>query len=81
MLAMSCAESASHWGGTMRRESSAYVTADYAIKYQAGERAVDSGGIATHVLVKEQGRWKIRHSMTAARRRAPGGAVRQRPGR
>ncbi|HKW00013.1 MAG TPA: nuclear transport factor 2 family protein [Vicinamibacterales bacterium] len=55
-------------------ESAAYVTADYTIKYQAGERAVDSGGIATHVLVKDQGRWKIRHSMTAARRRAPGGA-------
>ena len=53
-------------------ESAAYVTADYTIKYQAGERAVDSGGIATHVLVKDQGRWKIRHSMTAARRRAPG---------
>lgn len=55
-------------------DSAAYVTADYAIKYKAADRAVDSGGIATHVLVKEQGTWKIRHSMTAARRRAPGGA-------
>jgi uncharacterized protein (TIGR02246 family) len=55
-------------------ESAAYVTADYAIKYRSGERAVDSGGIATHVLVREQGQWKIRHSHTAARRRAPGGA-------
>ena len=55
-------------------ETAAYVTAEYAIKYQAGERNVDSGGIATHVLVKEQGQWKIRHSHTAARRRAPGGA-------
>ena len=54
-------------------DSAAYVTADYMIKYQSGERAVDSGGIATHVLVKEQGQWKIRHSHTAARRRAPGG--------
>jgi uncharacterized protein (TIGR02246 family) len=53
--------------------SAAYVTADYVIKYKTGERAVDSGGIATHVLVREQGQWKIRHSMTAARRRAPGG--------
>lgn len=53
-------------------DSAAYVTADYAIKYQSGERSVDSGGIATHVLVKEQGQWKIRHSHTAARRRAPG---------
>lgn len=54
-------------------DSAAYVTADYAIKYKMGERAVDSGGIATHVLVKEQGAWKIRHSHTAARRRAPAG--------
>ena len=54
-------------------DSAAYVTADYAIKYQAGERVVDSGGIATHVLVKDQGQWRIRHSHTAARRRAPGG--------
>ena len=57
----------------MLGDSAAYVTADYTIKYQAGERAVDSGGIATHVLVKEQGRWQIRHSMTAARRRPAGG--------
>lgn len=53
--------------------TAAYVTADYAIKYTAGERNVDSGGIATHVLVKEDGQWKIRHSMTAARRRPAGG--------
>ena len=53
-------------------EASAYVTADYAIKYKSGDRVVDSGGIATHILVKDQGTWKIRHSHTAARRRAPG---------
>lgn len=57
----------------MLGDTAAYVTADYTIKYQAGDRAVDSGGIATHVLVKDQGQWKIRHSHTAARRRAPGG--------
>jgi len=57
----------------MLGDSAAYVTADYSIKYKSGDRAVDSGGIATHVLVKEQGAWKIRHSHTAARRRAPGG--------
>ena len=56
----------------MLSDSSAYVTADYTIKYKTGDRAVDSGGIATHVLVKEQGAWQIRHSHTAARRRAPG---------
>jgi len=54
-------------------ETAAYVTADYTIKYKTGDRVVDSGGIATHVLVKEGGAWKIRHSHTAARRRAPGG--------
>ena len=59
----------------MLGDSAAYVTADYTIKYKTGDRAVDSGGIATHVLVKEQGAWKIRHSHTAARRRAPGGVT------
>jgi uncharacterized protein (TIGR02246 family) len=53
----------------MLGESAAYVTADYSIKYKSGERSVDGGGIATHVLVKEQGQWKIRHSQTASRRR------------
>ena len=57
----------------MLGESAAYVTADYTIKYKVGERAVDSGGIATHVLLKEGGQWRIRHSMTAARRRPAGG--------
>ena len=58
-------------------DTSAYVTTDYAIKYKVGERQVDSGGIATHVLVKEDGVWKIRHSQTAARRAPPrGGGLR-----
>ena len=57
----------------MLGNSAAYVTGDYSIKYKTGDRAVDSGGIATHVLVKEQGAWRIRHSHTATRRRAPGG--------
>lgn len=51
----------------------AYVTADYSIKYTTGDRKVDSGGIATHILVRESGAWKIRHSQTAARRRPAGG--------
>lgn len=55
--------------------NAAYVTAEYSIKYQTGERQVDSGGIATHILIKEDGRWRIRHSQTAARRRAPGGGA------
>ena len=57
----------------MLGDGAAYVTADYSIKYTSGERSVDSGGIATHVLVRDQGQWKIRHSHTAARRRPAGG--------
>jgi uncharacterized protein (TIGR02246 family) len=54
----------------MLGDAAAYVTASYSIKYTMGERDVDSGGIATHVLVKEDGTWRIRHSQTAARRAA-----------
>jgi len=60
--------------GHLLGESSAYVTAEYSIKYKARERNVDIGGIATYVLVREQGRWKIRHSHTAARRTPQRGA-------
>ncbi len=51
----------------------AYVTADYSIKAKTGERLVDSGGLATFVLSKNAGGWKIRHTATAARRRPAGG--------
>jgi uncharacterized protein (TIGR02246 family) len=54
-------------------DAAAYVTAEYTLKYQNGDRTVDTGGIATHVLVREQGQWKIRHSHTATRRRPAGG--------
>jgi len=57
----------------MLGDSAAYVTSDYTIKYKTGDRNVDGGGIATHVLVKEQGQWKIRHSHTASRRRPAAG--------
>ncbi len=53
----------------------AYVTADYTIKAKMGERALDSGGLATFVLSKVGGTWKIRHTSTAARRRPAGGDV------
>ena len=54
-------------------EAAAYATADYTLKATSGERTIDSGGIATYVLIREQGQWKIRHSHTAARRRPAGG--------
>lgn len=51
----------------------AYITADYTIKAKMGDRALDSGGIATFVLSKDATGWKIRHTSTAARRRPAGG--------
>lgn len=52
--------------------SAAYATARYTLKAQMGERAIDSGGLATYVLVKDAaGAWKIRHSHTSARARRP----------
>lgn len=56
---------------------SAYVTSEYSLKATIGARDVDSGGLETLVLVQDgTGAWKIRHSHTSARRRAPaaGGA-------
>ncbi len=50
----------------------AYVTAEYTIKAKTGERLMDSGGLATFVVSKDAGGWKIRHTMTAARRRPAG---------
>jgi uncharacterized protein YcnI/ketosteroid isomerase-like protein len=51
--------------------SAAYVTAKYTLKAQMGERAVDSGGLATHVLIRDGSAWKIRHSHTSSRPRRP----------
>jgi hypothetical protein len=46
---------------------SAYAVSTYSLKAKMGERAVDSGGLETLVLVKgDDGRWKIRHSHTPA---------------
>lgn len=55
---------------------SAYVTSEYSLKAKVGERAVDSGGLETLVLIRDAaGAWKIRHAHTSARRRPqPGGA-------
>lgn len=54
----------------------AYVTSEYALKAKMGARDVDTGGLETLVLVQDAtGAWKIRHSHTSARRRAPAGAL------
>lgn len=50
----------------------AYVTATYSLKAKMKERDVDSGGLATYVLIKDSdGTWKIRHSHTSSRPRRP----------
>jgi uncharacterized protein (TIGR02246 family) len=51
----------------------AYVTADYSLGRTADGRQVTSGGLATYVLIRQEGRWIIRHSHTSARRRPAGG--------
>lgn len=52
--------------------SAAYATAKYSLKAQMGERAIESGGLATYVLIKDgSGAWKIRHSHTSSRPRRP----------
>ena len=58
----------------------AYVTADYTIKAKTGDRVTDGGGLATYTLTKDAGAWKIRHTHTSARRRAPGGGSAQERG-
>jgi ketosteroid isomerase-like protein len=50
----------------------AYVTAEYTIKTKAAGRISEGGGLATYTLAKTGGAWKIRHTHTSAKRRAPG---------
>ncbi|MEZ5318131.1 MAG: SgcJ/EcaC family oxidoreductase [Vicinamibacterales bacterium] len=51
----------------------AYVTADYSLTRTVDDRPVTSGGLATYVVIRQDGRWIIRHSHTSARRRPAGG--------
>lgn len=52
----------------------AYVTSLYFIKAKMGERMLDSTGLETLVLIKDDaGAWKIRHTHTSARARRPAG--------
>lgn len=51
---------------------SAYAVSQYSLKAKMGERAIDSSGLETLVLVKgADGAWKIRHSHTSSRPRRP----------
>lgn len=63
-----------------RTGDAAYVTSEYALKARVNGRDIDSGGLETLVLVKDAaGAWKIRHSHTSAKRRAPAGGGVQPP--
>jgi ketosteroid isomerase-like protein len=51
----------------------AYVTAEYSLGRTVNDQQVTSGGLATYVLIRKDGRWIIRHSHTSSRRRPAGG--------
>lgn len=51
----------------------AYVTSEYSIETAGTNGPTRSGGLETDVLVKQGGRWLIRHTHTSARRQRPGG--------
>ncbi len=54
----------------------AYVTGEYLLDANTEAREVRSGGLATYVMIREAGQWKIRHSHTSSKRRAPAGVLR-----
>ena len=61
-------------------ERSAYAVSTYSLKAKMGDRAIDSGGLETLVLIKgDDGNWKIRHSHTSSRPRRPAGGDPTRP--
>lgn len=65
----------SHSGVKVRMlgADAAYVTSEYAIETAGINAPTRSGGLETDVLVKQDGRWLIRHTHTSARRPRPGG--------
>ena len=46
----------------------AYVTGEYLLDATT-DREVKAGGLATYVMIREAGQWKIRHSHTSSKRR------------
>jgi len=53
----------------------AYVTADYTLARTANEKEIKSGGLATYILIRQDGQWMIRHSHTSSRRIPAGGGA------
>jgi uncharacterized protein (TIGR02246 family) len=52
----------------------AYVTGEYLLDATTEAREVRSGGLATYVMIREAGVWKIRHSHTSSKRRPAAGS-------
>ena len=56
----------------MFSDGTAYVTAEYRLRTKIDGKPVDAEGLETLILVKSaEGAWKIRHSHTSSRRKAP----------
>ena len=49
----------------------AYATSEYSIETMGANGPTRSGGLETDVLVRQAGRWLIRHTHTSARRQRP----------
>lgn len=54
---------------TMTGSDAAYVTGEYLLDATSDGREVRSGGLATYVMIRDAGLWKIRHSHTSSQRR------------
>lgn len=60
----------------MLGDRAAYVISTYSLKAKMGDRAIDSTGLETLVVIRdEDGAWRIRHSHTSSRPRRPGAAA------
>ena len=55
---------------TMIGPGAAYVTGEYLLDATTEAREVKSGGLATYVMIRDAGQWKIRHSHTSSKRRS-----------
>ncbi len=55
---------------TMIGPDAAYVTGEYLLDATTEAREVRSGGLATYVMIRDAGQWKIRHSHTSSKRRS-----------
>lgn len=59
--------------GRLIGPDAAYVTGEYLLDATNDGKEIRSGGLATYVLIRESGAWKIRHSHTSSKRRPAAG--------